>query len=160
MLAQSAASLNKAAFRHFGSLRKPIPTSTSTISSLALVLSNPQTITLTSRTMSTAPEPPLPIHSDPKKNFAPTELAQWGLSDEYHNSFLIRPDPALDGAIENSARNGLRDIAVSKAQGKFLKLLVRSLGVKRILEVGTLGGYAGLISRISSLKHAYNHSRS
>lgn len=83
----------------------------------------------------------LPLHSDPKANFAPTSIDDWGRSDEYHNSFLIRADAGIEAALENSHKNGLRDIAVSKAQGKFLKLLVQSLGAKRVLEVGTLGGY-------------------
>jgi predicted O-methyltransferase YrrM len=65
---------------------------------------------------------------------------EWLRSDAYHNSFLIHKDDALDSARENSAANGLRDIAVSPAQGKLLNLLALSIGAKRILEVGTLGG--------------------
>lgn len=64
----------------------------------------------------------------------------WARSDLYHNSFLLGPDEVLDFAKANAEKNGLPDIAVSAAQGKYLSLLVRSLGVKRILEVGTLGG--------------------
>ncbi|EIN07397.1 O-methyltransferase family 3 protein [Punctularia strigosozonata HHB-11173 SS5] len=63
-------------------------------------------------------------------------------SDQYHNSFLIPKDEILEAAVENSAANGLPDIAVSAAQGKFLSLLAKSIGAKRILEVGTLGGYS------------------
>ncbi|EPT06002.1 hypothetical protein FOMPIDRAFT_1110334 [Fomitopsis schrenkii] len=66
----------------------------------------------------------------------------WARSDLYHNSFLLGPDEVLDFAKANAEKNGLPDIAVSAAQGKYLSLLVRSLGVKRILEVGTLGGYS------------------
>lgn len=64
----------------------------------------------------------------------------WTKSDVYHNSFLISEDEALDKIVENSKANGLRDIAITPAQGKFLNLLARSIGAKRILEVGTLGG--------------------
>jgi len=64
----------------------------------------------------------------------------WTKSDVYHNSFLIPDDEALDKIVENNKANGLRDIAVTPAQGKFLNLLARSIGAKRILEVGTLGG--------------------
>ncbi len=64
----------------------------------------------------------------------------WVRSDLYHNSFLVRPDPALEHAIEASDEAGLDKIAVSPAQGKLLNLLARSINAKRILEVGTLGG--------------------
>ncbi|KAJ7624464.1 O-methyltransferase [Roridomyces roridus] len=49
---------------------------------------------------------------------------------------------ALDAARANSTAQGLPEIAVSAAQGKFLQLLASSLGARRILEVGTLGGYS------------------
>ncbi|KAH9934772.1 O-methyltransferase [Fomitopsis serialis] len=68
----------------------------------------------------------------------------WARSDTYHNSFLLLPDEALDFAKANGAKNGLPDIAVSAAQGKYLDLLVRSIGAKRVLEVGTLGGYSSI----------------
>ncbi|KIJ63351.1 hypothetical protein HYDPIDRAFT_113341 [Hydnomerulius pinastri MD-312] len=67
-------------------------------------------------------------------------LESFTRSDLYHNSFLIREDAGLESALKNSKEKGLRDIAVSPAQGKLLKLLAQSIGAKRILEVGTLGG--------------------
>jgi hypothetical protein len=80
-------------------------------------------------------------------------------SDRYHNSFLIAPDDALDAAAQSSADHGLPDIAVSRAQGKFLMLLARSIGAKRILEVGTLGGCVPRV-RVpppwASYAHAYS----
>ncbi|KAF6759599.1 O-methyltransferase-domain-containing protein [Ephemerocybe angulata] len=69
-------------------------------------------------------------------------LAVWEKCDEYHNSFLLDADPAMDAALKNSEAQGLPDIAVSPAQGKFLNLLVKTTGSKRVLEVGTLGGYS------------------
>lgn len=74
------------------------------------------------------------------QQFPTTTPEDWAKSDKYHNSFLLQPDPVLEHAIENSQANGLPDIAVSAAQGKFLNLLARSIDAKRILEVGTLGG--------------------
>ncbi|KAK7460978.1 hypothetical protein VKT23_008906 [Stygiomarasmius scandens] len=75
-----------------------------------------------------------------------TSLEDWTRSDHYHNSFLIPSDneeaDILEKALKNSSDSGLPDIAVTKAQGKFLNLLAKSLGAKRILEVGTLGGYS------------------
>jgi len=44
--------------------------------------------------------------------------------------------------LKTSQENGLPEIAVSKAQGKLLHLLIKSIGAKRVLEVGTLGGYS------------------
>ncbi|KAF9484078.1 O-methyltransferase family 3 protein [Pholiota conissans] len=72
----------------------------------------------------------------------PTTLDEWQRSDAYHNSFLIPKDDVLDAVVKNNQDQGLPDIAVSTAQGKYLHLLVRSLGAKRVLEVGTLGGYS------------------
>lgn len=74
--------------------------------------------------------------------WAPTSHEDWTRSDEYHNSFLISKDDALEKALQHSRDEGLPDIAVSAAQGKFLKLLALSIRAKRILEVGTLGGYS------------------
>ncbi|KAK7444497.1 hypothetical protein VKT23_015178 [Stygiomarasmius scandens] len=76
-----------------------------------------------------------------------TSLEDWTRSDHYHNSFLIPSDNdeeanILEKALKNSSDSGLPDIAVTKAQGKFLNLLAKSLGAKKILEVGTLGGYS------------------
>ena len=71
---------------------------------------------------------------------SPESQQIWTKSDVYHNSFLVPKDEVLDNIVENSKANGLRDIAVSAAQGKFLHLLARSIGAKKILEVGTLGG--------------------
>jgi len=72
----------------------------------------------------------------------PTSIEDWKRSDEFHNSFLIPKDDALDAVVKNSAEKGLRDIAVSKAQGKYLNLVAKSIRAKNILEVGTLGGYS------------------
>ena len=71
---------------------------------------------------------------------SPESQEIWTRSDLYHNSFLIPKDEALDEIAEHSKANGLRDIAVTPAQGKFLNLVARSIGAKKILEVGTLGG--------------------
>ena len=64
----------------------------------------------------------------------------WTRTDAYHESFLLPKDEVLEKIRENNQANGLMDIAITPAQGKFLFLLARSIGAKRILEVGTLGG--------------------
>jgi predicted O-methyltransferase YrrM len=75
-----------------------------------------------------------------QQEFIPTSLEDWARSDTYHNSFIMEKDESLDSALRSSSANGLPEIAVSAAQGKFLMLLASSIGAKRILEVGTLGG--------------------
>lgn len=69
-----------------------------------------------------------------------TSVEDWAHSANYFNSFLVPDDPILDATLKNSEDNGLPNIAVSAAEGKFLNLLIRSIGAKRVLEVGTLGG--------------------
>ncbi|KAL5529052.1 hypothetical protein ACEPAG_5026 [Sanghuangporus baumii] len=76
------------------------------------------------------------------QRFVSTNPDDWVKSDAYHNEFLIPRDDALEYALKNSVENGLPEIQVSTAQGKFLNLSARSIGAKRILEVGTLGGYS------------------
>ncbi|KAL5511834.1 hypothetical protein ACEPAH_5052 [Sanghuangporus vaninii] len=76
------------------------------------------------------------------QRFLSTNPDDWAKSDAYHNEFLISRDDALEYALKNSLENGLPRIQVSTAQGKFLNLSARSIGAKRILEIGTLGGYS------------------
>lgn len=73
-------------------------------------------------------------------NVEPTSFEDWNRSDQYHNSFLIPKDDVLDAVLVNNENRGLPCIDVSRAQAKLLNLLARSIGAKRILEVGTLGG--------------------
>ena len=66
----------------------------------------------------------------------------WSEVDAYIDERLIGPDEVLERALSESAAAGLPTIAVSPAQGKLLHLLARIHGARRILEVGTLGGYS------------------
>ncbi len=68
----------------------------------------------------------------------------WTAVDRYFEDRLIGTDPALDAALEASTAAGLPQIAVSPSHGKLLHLLAASIGAKRILEVGTLGGYSAI----------------
>jgi predicted O-methyltransferase YrrM len=68
--------------------------------------------------------------------------ALWTAVDQYIADMLVPTDPALDAAIEDSKAAGLPAIAVTPAQGKLLHLLARLQGARRILEMGTLGGYS------------------
>ena len=68
----------------------------------------------------------------------------WQDVDQYITDTLVQPDEALDAALAASDAAGLPPISVSPAHGKLLWLLARTLGAKRILEIGTLGGYSTL----------------
>jgi predicted O-methyltransferase YrrM len=67
---------------------------------------------------------------------------QWTAIDDYFNGALAPPDPVLEAALAFSEAAGLPPIAVAANQGKFLMLLAQTLGARRILEIGTLGGYS------------------
>jgi predicted O-methyltransferase YrrM len=54
----------------------------------------------------------------------------------------VQPDAVLDQALAASVAAGLPAISVSPAQGKLLHILARLAGARRILELGTLGGYS------------------
>jgi predicted O-methyltransferase YrrM len=66
----------------------------------------------------------------------------WGRVDAYVEERLLGEDAVQTETLRQNAADGLRPIDVSPAQGKFLNLLARIAGARRILEVGTLGGYS------------------
>jgi predicted O-methyltransferase YrrM len=67
---------------------------------------------------------------------------QWTAVDRYITDKLIVSDAALETAVTANAAAGLPAIDVSPAQGKLLHLLALTKGARRILEIGTLGGYS------------------
>jgi predicted O-methyltransferase YrrM len=70
------------------------------------------------------------------------ELQTWSDVDQYLVSKLAPSDEALDAALRDSNEAGLPQINVAPNQGKLLQLLATMQGAKRILEIGTLGGYS------------------
>jgi predicted O-methyltransferase YrrM len=72
----------------------------------------------------------------------PDGLSAFARVDAYLASALLASDPALDAALAANATAGLPAIDVSPVQGKLLMLLCRLAGARRVLEVGTLGGYS------------------
>jgi predicted O-methyltransferase YrrM len=62
--------------------------------------------------------------------------------DHYIDGLFVPPDPVLEAALAAAVEAGLPTIQVSPAQGKLLYLLARLSGARRILELGTLGGYS------------------
>ncbi len=66
----------------------------------------------------------------------------WTAVDDWFGEVLSLSDPALDAALADTAAAGIPAISVAPNQGKLLQLLAASIGARRILEVGTLGGYS------------------
>jgi predicted O-methyltransferase YrrM len=62
--------------------------------------------------------------------------------DTWFVEHLALEDDALRGARERARAAGLPDIAVAATHGALLALLARLAGARRVLEVGTLGGYS------------------
>lgn len=68
--------------------------------------------------------------------------ALWTKVDRYITETLVEEDSALEAAIRESLAAGLPAIHISPTQGKLLMVLAQAMGTRRILEVGTLGGYS------------------
>jgi predicted O-methyltransferase YrrM len=66
----------------------------------------------------------------------------WQDVDRYIAEMLVQPDEALQAALDASDAAGLPPISVSPAHGKLLWTFARMLDARRILEIGTLGGYS------------------
>jgi len=64
--------------------------------------------------------------------------------DDYVAGLFAPPDEALEAALRGSEREGLPSINVSATEGKLLRMLVEISGTRRILEIGTLGGYSAI----------------
>lgn len=67
---------------------------------------------------------------------------QWTAVDLYISSTVVPSDAALDAAVEASSKAELPAIAVTPNQGKLLHILARLVNARRVLEIGTLGGYS------------------
>ena len=68
--------------------------------------------------------------------------AIWDAVDRYLAATVVGSDAVLDEALRLSKEAGLPQIAVSPAQGKLLQIIALATGARRILEIGTLGGYS------------------
>ena len=67
---------------------------------------------------------------------------RWVAVDDYYAALLNASDPIMEAVLKNSESAGLPAIQVSPLQGRMLMLLAQAAGVRRILEIGTLGGYS------------------
>src|ERR1700676_882660 len=64
--------------------------------------------------------------------------------DRYIDDLFAPEDEVLRAALEEARKAGLPEIQVSSGQGKFIYLLAKMIGARRILEIGTLGGYSAI----------------
>jgi predicted O-methyltransferase YrrM len=62
--------------------------------------------------------------------------------EHYIESLFVAPDPALTQGLADADAAGLPQIQVAPNHGKLLYLLTKMSGARRVLEIGTLGGYS------------------
>ena len=65
-----------------------------------------------------------------------------GKVDRYVEGLFATNDEVLEQTLLDSKEAGLPEIQVSPNQGKLLRMLSEMVGARRILEIGTLGGYS------------------
>jgi predicted O-methyltransferase YrrM len=73
-----------------------------------------------------------------------TSPATWKKADDYFISKLHSADPDMSYILKANEEAGLPEIDVAPNQGKQLYLLAKLKGAKKILEIGTLGGYSSI----------------
>jgi predicted O-methyltransferase YrrM len=78
----------------------------------------------------------------PRSNPERSDREVWTEVDRYFQELFELDDPALAQGRRSASAAGLPDIQVSAVQGRLLQLLARTVGARRILEIGTLGGYS------------------
>ncbi|MCT9004011.1 O-methyltransferase [Streptomyces sp. NPDC054766] len=71
-----------------------------------------------------------------------SESQLWNDVDDHFTTLLAPADEILTAALRDSDAAGLPPINVAPNQGKLLQLLAEIQGARRILEIGTLGGYS------------------
>ena len=62
---------------------------------------------------------------------------------EYITETFAQEDEALQRIRQETPERGLPAINIQPEEGHFLRWLVRATGAKKVLEIGTLGGYSG-----------------
>ena len=72
------------------------------------------------------------------------EAPTWGAFEGFLGKRLLPPDDVLDEVLEANRSAGLPEISVSANQGSLLAMLVLISGARRVLELGTHGGYSAI----------------
>ncbi len=88
------------------------------------------------------------------------------LIDDYIQGLFTPQDEALEMALQDMSRQGLPSINVSANEGKLLYMLAKISGARKVLEIGTLGGYSTIWlaralpegSRVLSLEYSAKHA--
>jgi predicted O-methyltransferase YrrM len=91
----------------------------------------------------------------------------WAAVDKYFQKHLVPGDKYLEATVKANRKAGLPAIDVSPLQGHHLNLLVRITQPKRVLEIGTLGGYSTIcmaralpvVGRIVTLEFSPKHAK-
>lgn len=86
--------------------------------------------------------------------------------DEYAGALFAPEDAVLMALREDADRAGLPPIAISADTGRLLQVMLRAVGARRVLEVGTLGGYSAIWmaralpgdGRLTTLEHDPAHA--
>lgn len=95
-----------------------------------------------------------------------TDSEAWAEVDEYLTQTLLPEDETLELVLDENQAAGLPPIDVSPLQGGLLGLLARICGARRVLEIGTLGGYSTIHlaralpdgGQVVSLEHEPRHA--
>ena len=66
----------------------------------------------------------------------------WTSVDDYISNLFVPFDPVMQETLATSEAAGLPSIGVAPNEGKLLMLLAQICGARKILEIGTLGGYS------------------
>jgi len=69
---------------------------------------------------------------------------RWQAVDRYFDTMLSLSDPILEAALAASRAAGLPEIQVAPNQARLLQMLAILVQARRILEIGTLGGYSAI----------------
>lgn len=75
-------------------------------------------------------------------DYPSADAERWSAVDTYFAGLLAPADAVLSGVLSANADAGLPPHDVSPTQGKMLALFVAMTGARRVLEIGTLGGYS------------------
>jgi len=72
-----------------------------------------------------------------------TEL--WGKVDSYLADRYLEDDPLLARVLKSQETGGLPAIQVSPLEGRCLQIVIGAMRAKKVLEIGTLGGYSAIL---------------
>ena len=74
----------------------------------------------------------------------PMTPERWTITSDYVSEVFGKPDDQLRTLMDRAIAAGIPDIAVDAGVGRFLTVLLQSVGARTAVEVGTLAGYSGI----------------